>query len=295
MTQHPLAGIVERLSTEGLTDTPFEGLRLVRISHRIDPTQATLEPSICGVVQGKKRVHLGGESYDYDASHYLCCTMPIPVEGEVIDASDERPVLGFMLAINTSLMKETVVEMEAEDSTRSSTEIAPGLSVAEWEPTVIAAVERVLELVDDPVAVKVLGKGRMKELMFALLRGGAGPAIRQAMGASRDVARAVSYLNEHLSENISIEDLAKEAGMSRAVFHRKFKAATSYSPIQFIKATRLNHAAMLIASGSTAADAAYEVGYASQSQFSREFRRQFGRTPRQWRGASRAMAAQALG
>ena len=105
---------------------------------------------------------------------------------------------------------------------------------------------------------------------------------------SLDFQAARSYLKENLTESISIDDLAKRAGMSRAVFHRKFKLATSYSPIQFIKAVRLNQAAMLIAGGSSVTDAAYQVGYVSQSQFSREFRRQFGRAPSRWGGVAGA-------
>ena len=288
MEGHTLSDLIGRLAEEGLTGTPFEGLRLFRLSQPIPPTHGTIEPSICGAVQGKKRVHLGGASYDYDSTHYLCCTMPIPAEGEVVEASPECPVLGFLLTIDTAIMTETVIEMETQATIQTPTEVVPGLSVAAWDPGVIAAMQRVLELVDDPLAARVLGRGRMKELMFALLRGDAGPSIRQALGASRDVSRAVSYLKENLSESVSIDDLAKRAGMSRAVFHRKFKLATSYSPIQFIKAVRLNQAAMLIAGGSSVTDAAYQVGYASQSQFSREFRRQFGRTPGRWRGVAGA-------
>ena len=70
--------------------------------------------------------------------------------------------------------------------------------------------------------------------------------------------------------------------MSRAVFHRKFKLATKMSPIQFIKAMRLNHAAMKISHGVNVSQAALAVGYSSSSQFSREFKRMYGSSPKQW-------------
>ena len=76
--------------------------------------------------------------------------------------------------------------------------------------------------------------------------------------------------------------------MSRAVFHRRFKEATSFSPLQFIKALRLNHTAMQIVGGVSVSQAADEVGYTSASQFSREFRRQFGKSPREWANKTRA-------
>ena len=96
------------------------------------------------------------------------------------------------------------------------------------------------------------------------------------------ISRALTFLRTNLYEAISIDELAKQAGMSRAAFHRKFKEVTTYSPIQFIKLHRLNDASRLIVSGSTVSEAAYRVGYSSQSQFTRDFQRYFGQSPRQW-------------
>ncbi len=76
--------------------------------------------------------------------------------------------------------------------------------------------------------------------------------------------------------------MANHVGMSRAVFHRRFKDATTMSPIQFVKSMRLNNAAMKIAEGKTVSEAAWDVGYQSASQFSREFKRMYGQSPRQW-------------
>ena len=76
--------------------------------------------------------------------------------------------------------------------------------------------------------------------------------------------------------------MAGRVGMSRAVFHRKFKQATTMSPIQFVKSMRLNTAAMQIANGKTVSEAAMAVGYVSSSQFSREFKRLYGQSPKQW-------------
>jgi AraC-like DNA-binding protein len=118
--------------------------------------------------------------------------------------------------------------------------------------------------------------------MFALVRGEAGALLRRKVGASRDLFRVLGYIQDNLREPITIQDLVKCAGMSKAVLHRKFKAATTLSPLQFIKALRLNEAAMMIAGGTNVGQAAYQVGYESPSQFSREFRRHFGDSPRQW-------------
>jgi len=155
----------------------------------------------------------------------------------------------------------------------------------------VEAVGRLLQLLDDPLALRVLADSRRRELLFTLIEGQAGPLLRQTLGGAHDISQVVAYLRENLSEPLTVDDLARRAGMSRAVFHRQFKAATSYSPLQFIKALRLNHAAMQIAGGETVSQAADAVGYASPSQFSREFRRQFGSSPRQWTRTAAASAS----
>ena len=144
-----------------------------------------------------------------------------------------------------------------------------------------------LQLLDDPEARAVLASSRLRELYFALLRSEAGPAVRQAFGASHDLGRALNYLHENLAKPITVTELARIAGMSKAVFHRKFKAVTTLSPLQFLKAVRLNQAAALIAGGTNVGAAAERVGYGSASQFSREFNRQYGLPPRQWATSAR--------
>lgn len=155
--------------------------------------------------------------------------------------------------------------------------------MAAWDRGFAQALLRLLDLLDDPVDAAVLGPGRLRELYYAVLRGEAGAVARQAFGVGNDIARTIDYLSARLNEPLTIEDLADHAGMSRAVFHRRFKDATRMSPIQFVKSMRLNHAAMKIAEGKTVSEAAWDVGYQSSSQFSREFRRAYRQSPRQWR------------
>ncbi|MCW2573631.1 MAG: AraC-type transcriptional regulator domain protein, partial [Frankiales bacterium] len=78
-----------------------------------------------------------------------------------------------------------------------------------------------------------------------------------------------------------IDALAKRANMSPSALHSHFKAVAAMSPIQYQKRLRLLEARKLLLSGGTSAEAvAYEVGYASASQFSREYVRLFGQPPR---------------
>ncbi|MBP0019318.1 MAG: AraC family transcriptional regulator [Cyanobacteria bacterium SBLK] len=284
MNKHEIVRLVDRHAiVEGATDTPLQGLQLFRASSPVERLLGVYEPGICAIVQGSKRAYLNGTTRLYNESQYLCCTLPLPVEAEVVEASSEKPLLGFWLSLETHTMLETVMEIAALDSFHDSNpEVMPGLTVAEWDNGFTEALERMLALLDDPVALGVLGNGRIKELMFAVLRGKGGSSICQTFRGIQKISRALTFLRSHLYEPLSIDDLAKQAEMSRAVFHRRFKEITTYSPMQFIKLHRLNDASRLIARGTAVGEAAYRVGYSSQSQFSRDFSRHFGRSPRQW-------------
>ena len=119
-------------------------------------------------------------------------------------------------------------------------------------------------------------------MYYAILKGPGGNGFRQAFGVRNEIARAIDYLSANLDRPISIDQIAAHIGMSRAVFHRKFKQATKLSPSQFIKSMRLNQAAMKISQGENVNVAAMDVGYQSASQFSREFKRLYGKSPKQW-------------
>jgi AraC-like DNA-binding protein len=284
--QKKILELVERhASQEGLIDTGLEGFQLFRVTQPVPRVPAVYSPSICVILQGSKRAYLGGEELIYNDEHYLCCSMPVPIEAEVPHATPEEPVLGFLLSLESRVLTELLVELEAISALgHEPRQIAqePGMKVVAWDEPFTAAVLSLVSLLDDPIALKILGKGKIREVMFTLTRGEAGPLLRRNVGGSRDLFRVLNYIQEHLNEHITIQDLVKQAGMSKAVLHRKFKAVTTLSPLQFIKALRLNEAAMMIASGTNVGQAAYQVGYESSSQFNREFRRHFGNSPRQW-------------
>ncbi|MEM7158583.1 MAG: AraC family transcriptional regulator [Myxococcota bacterium] len=286
MAGDELLDLIERhASSNGVVDVPFDGVQLFRLTHPVERIPAIYPASVCAVVQGNKHAYFGGETHVYGEDSLLCCTMPLPIEAEVREASPDDPVLGILLSLETPAMTETLVALEAlrrHEPLPSSHETIPGLVVTPWSRGLTEAMVRLLRLLDDPLALALLAGARLRELYFALIRSQAGQAIRRTFGASRDLGRALARLREHVREPLTVDELAREAGMSRAVFHRKFKAATSLSPLQFIKAIRLNDAAALIAGGMNVSEAAEEVGYASASQFSREFSRMYGVPPRQW-------------
>lgn len=280
-----LRELCNRLATkDGVTETGLEGVLLYRISNPLDRLPAVYTPQLCLNVSGCKRVFQSGKTLEYGENHFVCCTMPLPVEADVPKASIRKPLLGVSLEFNEQLMTETVIEMSSSDGDfhTSSVRSESGLMVSKATSSFLEVIHRLLELAGDTTATKVLGRGRLKEVYYQVLSSNAGPLVRHRFGERNEIANAVCFLKENLRESFSIDELAERAAMSRAVFHRKFKELTSLSPVQFVKTLRLNTAAMHLASGMGVNEAASEVGYASPSQFSREFKRQFGMAPREW-------------
>ncbi|MAE58716.1 MAG: hypothetical protein CME69_07535 [Halobacteriovorax sp.] len=166
-----------------------------------------------------------------------------------------------------------------------------GIASAQWSTEFDDALYRLLLLTDRPTDIAMLASNRLREVYYAVLKGEAGGAVRRSFGVGNGIVRAIEYLASHLNESITIEDMANKVGMSRAVFHRKFKQATTMSPIQFVKSMRLNNAAKRIAEGTNVSVAAMDVGYISSSQFSRDFKRMYGLSPKQWQKENTAKVA----
>lgn len=272
-----------------MTDIGIKGVQLFRVTEPVRCSPAVYEPSVVAIVSGTKEAILDGRSYTYDRTQYLCCAMSMPVEAGTPAASPDNPLLGVQISLDTKVMTELAIEMEnAAGAIRQprSGPLPQGIALASWDDAFTDALLRLLQLGDSPTDTTVLGDGRLREVYYAVLKGEAGDTARRAFGVGNEIARAIEYVSSHLEEPVTIDEMAAQVGMSRATFHRKFKQATTMSPIQFVKSMRLNDAAMKMAGGMNVTEAAMAVGYASPSQFSREFKRTYGQSPRQWRHAT---------
>lgn len=268
-----------------MVETGMKGVQLFRVTESIRCAPAVYEPTVFAIVNGAKEAILDGKSHVYDSSQYMCCSMSMPVEAGTPLASPDNPLLGVSISLDTKVMTELAIEMESAAGAIRKPKGGPlpqGLALARWDDTFTEALLRLLQLCDKPAESAILGDGRLRELYYAVLKGDAGDSARRAFGVGNEIARAIEYMSSRLDEAVTIEDMAAQVGMSRAVFHRKFKQATTMSPIQFVKSMRLNAAAMKIAGGMNVNEAAMDVGYVSSSQFSREFKRLYGQSPRQW-------------
>lgn len=286
MNKEQIEHIISRkVTSTGLVETGIPGVQLFKVTEPIQCAPAVYEPSITAIVRGGKEAIWGGEKHIYDNSKYICCAMSMPIETGTPETTPQNPLLGVYISLDSRLMTELALEIER---TRSGSRILKGatsphgVTTAPWDEEFTTALYRLLLLEEQSMDLAILGKSRLRELYYAILQGAAGNTFRRAFGVGNEIARSIEFLSAHLTDPITIDDLADHIGMSRAVFHRKFKQATNMSPIQFVKSMRLNHAAINIAEGVNVNVAAMDVGYISSSQFSREFKRMYGLSPKQW-------------
>jgi len=266
---------------EGYNLTALPGVRLLRSNRPLARTPVLYDPGIVIVCQGRKRGYFGDEIYLYDEQHYLAVAVPVPFTMET-DATPERPLLAIYLHLDFQLAAELMLQIDqmgklsAEDAPRSlfSSPMAPALT---------QSVLRLLEALSEPLEAAILAPTLLRELYFRVLTGAQGNAMRAALamrGRFGNIARALQRIHTSYAQPIDLPHLASEAGMSVPSFHSHFKAVTRTSPMQYLKCTRLHQARLLIVrQGMTAQAASLAVGYASASQFNREFKRLFGRTP----------------
>lgn len=266
--------------TEGLTQSLLDGVRLMRADHPLGRTPVLYEPGIVIVCQGRKRGYLADQVYRYDAQHYLVLAVPLPFSTET-EASPEEPFLALSLRLDPTVVAELLIALGRHASDPAG---APaGIVSTPLDADLADATVRLLRALRTPLEAGVLGPAIARELCFRVLMGTQGGAIRAALASHGNfgkVSRALRRIHSDYAQALDVGSLAREAGLSSSAFHAHFKAVSATSPIQYIKSVRLHQARLLmIRDDLTAAGAAARVGYESASQFNREFKRFFGRSP----------------
>jgi AraC-like DNA-binding protein len=265
---------------EGYNLTALPDVRFLRSNRPLKATPVLYDPGIVIVCQGRKRGYFGDEVYVYDDQHYLAVAVPVPFTMET-DASAEEPLLAIYMHLDFQLAADLMLELAQH---RCSGDTAPsGMMSTPMDQSMAESVLRFLDVMSDPLQASILGRSLVREIYFHVLAGAQGGAMRAALsmqGQFGKVARAIRRIHQSYASGLAVDELAKESGMSVPTFHTHFRSVTNTSPIQYLKSTRLHQARLLmVRNGMTAAAASYEVGYGSPTQFSREFKRLFGRSP----------------
>ena len=273
---------IARCTEKGeLHTSAVPGLALFRREEPTGPISGMYEPSVCLVAQGAKRVLLGEDTYVYDAHHYLLTSVHLPTVVQIIDASPEKPYLGLRLKLDLREISQLMADSQlppprAQQSSR-------GMATGAVTLPLLTAFQRLIDLLAEEQDIPILAPIIQREIIYRLLVGDQGERLRQIATAgsqSQQIAKAIDWLKGNFSQPLRIDDLAAQVRMSSSTFHHHFRSMTALSPLQFQKQLRLQEARrLMLAERLDAATAAFQVGYESPSQFSREYNRLFGAPP----------------
>ena len=286
-TSNPQSEMASRIAQlakcDGEYTTAIDGLFIARRSAPTQPVHAAQWPCFALVAQGAKSLKLGTELYRYGVGDCLVVSLDLPVVSRVTEASERTPHLGFGMKIEAESLKAVMGRMDDVRAAISSAGTR-GICVHTASTELLDASVRLLRLLDHPKDIPMVAPLIKEEILYRLLTSPFGPQLQQiAMieTPSNKISKAITYLRERFMEPLRIDDLAKRVGMSTSSLHHHFKTVTAMTPVQYQKRIRLHEARrLMVTERLDVGSAGYRVGYQSPSQFSREYSRLYGLSPR---------------
>jgi AraC-like DNA-binding protein len=273
--------IASFMGSEENRATDIPGVTLHRRIAPTAPCSMTYQPAVTLMVQGRKRVELGRNTFIYGESQYLLTSVDLPIVSQIIEASEDVPCLALSLKLEMPVVRELLSreEIQVAEPPVDSPAMATGEATVEF----LSACCRLMELLNTPQDIPFLSGLIQREIIYRILRGPEGARLRAiaTMGdQSHRTAKAIAWIKANYAKPLRVEDLAQIAGMGLSTLHHHFRALTAMSPLQYQKQLRLQAArGRMLIDGLDATSAAFEVGYESASQFNREYSRLFGQPP----------------
>ncbi len=263
--------------------TAIDGLHIAKVEQSGPPSVEMSGTVLAVLAQGAKRLASGDQVHEYQPGDYLVTSIDLPVTGTFFGATPETPALGFALVLDPSAIADLLLNVRPGDLSRVHHKVTPAVAVGTLTNELLDAAVRLIRLLDHPGDRAALAPLIKREILWRLVTGQHGTAVRQlglAESGLHHIAGAVRWIRDHYDEPFRVADLARMSGMSPSAFYRSFHIATGQSPIRFQKLIRLQKARILLMSdGRDITAVAHRVGYDSPSQFSREYRRMYGISP----------------
>ncbi|MCS3467276.1 AraC-like DNA-binding protein [Pseudomonas sp. JUb42] len=278
-----LVALIKPLATRpGFVATRLPQVNVVSLYTYVASSPQIYEPSLMIIAQGGKFATLGTRTLDYGAGHYLVQALSVPFMCETF-ATPQEPLFGVSVAIDRVVLGELVQALGEEPDQIVEAQTPESMTSVVLDTAMRESLERLLRCLHDPRECQAMGQARLREVLYAALRGPQSGVLRALVTQQSHFARvagSLAYLHSHFSEPLNVETLARQANMSASTFHEHFKRSTLLSPVQYLKRLRLLKAQhLLIVEGLGVAQVALRVGYQSTSQFSREYKRYFQRNP----------------
>jgi AraC-like DNA-binding protein len=277
-----LLGIIDHYATsEGMNETASPGVTFFRATDTETSLPGVYTPSLCFVAQGRKQVMLDKDVYTYGPGEFLIVSVHLPVMGRVTHASKEKPYFIIKVDIDLPVLSELMLHTNHPPLNKNTT--MRGIFTGKTSEEMGESVTRFARLLNKPNDIPILAQQMKREIYYRALCSDHGDIIAQtALRGShmQRIASAIEKIKTNFRHPLSIDELANITGMSTSSFHAHFKSVTAMSPLQYQKSLRLMEARnLMITHEQDATTTAYQVGYESPAQFSREYARMFGNPP----------------
>ena len=273
------------MPAEGRLADVIPGINVSRFDSPQPGRYCFYKPMLAVVLQGEKRSVIAGHAADYGQGHYAVVCLDLLGIYHIENASKTKPFLSVSVDLDRKIIKDLLDEFPK--LSYQDDEDPDAVNTAETSDELLDVLLRMLKLTDPDQADKdrsFYAPMYMRELHYLLLKSPQRQSLCSfcvGQGINSRIALTIAWLREHFKETFDIDTLAKKACMGVSTFHKHFKLVTSLSPVQFQKRLRLQEAERLMLIEGASVDAAsMAVGYESSSQFSREYKRLFGLSPR---------------
>lgn len=277
LLKHVAPLVAGHRGTAGLT-TPIPRLTVWASTQTTLPTPAVFEPMFYTVLRGTKVLIMGANRFELLPGACAVSSFGLPYTHQLTGAKHGLPYVGVSLHLDIAMLTRVMLDMPKREARWTCAVAASDLGGPIGD-----AFARIVGLLDAPDDIAVLAPHYEFEFYYRLLQSSMSDTLRQ-VGQRSDrflqLKAAADWLAANSSKPVVITELAAASGMSTTSFHRHFKDVTGFSPLAFQRHMRLLEARKLLSAGSTnVSRVAYQVGYASPSQFSREYKSMFGTAP----------------
>ena len=256
-------------------------------------------PGLIFLFSGQKTIQLGTNHYVYHRGKGLLLPGCYPVRCHE-QASQDEPLIGIIIQLERGQVAQLLQQIEQISSEKAQylAKLASSISASASHhqgimtftitPDIQSALHYLLECLQDKITAQLFAPTQIQVLTYALLQQAVVFNFFQGWikqdGRYAQFLKAMDYIQTHLTTTLTVTSIAAEVGLSVPSLNRTFKHYTADTPMQYVKKLRLNQAyRQLTQTACSIQTAAYAVGYESVSQFSREFKRYYGHSPKQQR------------
>lgn len=270
---------------EGSNQTGIPGITAYQFTANKIKMPQTETPYLYLVLDGVLRLHTPSGILDYITGQYSISKIDTPIYGSILTFSDQHDFLAVAVEIPASDIITTILNLD-NDLTEKIINAQLENQMMSWaDQHVIESICRFFPDTTQTIPSEFLRKNKMREVIYDVLCGSCGRQFIQSIitiGQADNIYKANSWIKENFRDSFTVENLAEQRNMSVSQFHQKFKSAVGMGPLQCQKRLRLTEARRLMLDDrKNVTEAAFEVGYESLSQFTRDYRKMFGFAPKE--------------